>query len=315
MASSSTANGSPLANQSAAAENSVKNIAPIVASTQGESSKPSLVRGSTSAYSGVNKAKDDHLYTSYAYVKTRGHSGRYADEEEAARVHDIVTLKCSGAAAKLNFPASHYRDVMRMMRDMDDEELIAHVRRSGSGIARAGSKYHGVTRSSSQFASAGSKYRGVTRYFETGRWFAYKASKKRGQYIRTFGSEEEAAMAYDIETIKKKGWNAQTNFSLALYDVAGIRAGTANPPITEEAAKYLQQATMWSSSGEAQGHSSSGYHSMLHQAQISFVRYSQTLMHILSAHPNFQTHNVAGSSAQHMFSHSSSSPFKPYVKN
>ena len=129
------------------------------------------------------------------------------------------------------------------------------------------------------------------------------------------GSEEEAAMAYDIETIKKKGWNAQTNFSLALYDVAGIRAGTANPPITEEAAKYLQQATMWSSSGEAQGHSSSGYHSILHQAQISFVRYSQTLMHILSAHSNFQTHNVAGSSAQHMFSHSSSSPFKPYVKN
>ena len=55
MASSSTADGSPLANQSAAAENSVKNIAPIVASTQGESSEPSLVRGSTSAYSGVNK--------------------------------------------------------------------------------------------------------------------------------------------------------------------------------------------------------------------------------------------------------------------
>ena len=54
MTSSSTANGSPLANQSAA-ENSVKSIAPVVASTQGESSKPSLVKGPTSAYIGVNK--------------------------------------------------------------------------------------------------------------------------------------------------------------------------------------------------------------------------------------------------------------------
>ena len=61
MASSSTAIGSPSANQSAdqsaaaAAENSGKNIAPEFASTQGESSEPSLVRGSASAYSGVNK--------------------------------------------------------------------------------------------------------------------------------------------------------------------------------------------------------------------------------------------------------------------
>ncbi|XP_027174194.1 AP2-like ethylene-responsive transcription factor PLT1 [Coffea eugenioides] len=280
MASSSTAIGSPSANQSvdqSAAENSGKNIAPEFASTQGESSEPSLVRGSASAYSGVNKVKDsDHLYTSFgAYVKTRGRSGRYADEEEAARVHDIVTLKCSGARAKLNFPASHYRDIMRVTRDMDDEELLAHVRK----------------------------------------WFAHKASKKRGQYVRTFGSEEEAAMAYDIGTIKEKGWNAQTNFSLALYDVAGIWTGTTNPPITEEAAKYLQQATMCRSSGEAQGHSSSGYHSLLHQVQIPFFRYSQTLMHLLSAHPNSQAYNVVDSSAQNMFSHSSSGPFKPYVKN
>nr|XP_027067410.1 AP2-like ethylene-responsive transcription factor AIL1 [Coffea arabica] len=216
MTSSSTANGSPLANQSAA-ENSVKSIAPVVASTQGESSKPSLVKGPTSAYIGVNKARGkDHVYTSFAYVKTRGRSvylGRYADEEEAARLHDIVTLKCSGARAKLNFPASHYQDIMRMMRDMDDEEVLAHVRRSGS-----------------RFARSDSNYRGVTRYSQTGGWF-------------------------------------------------------------------------------------SGYHSLVHQDQIPLFRYSQTVMHLLSAHPNSQAHNAFDSSAQHMFSHCSSSPFKPYVKN
>lgn len=143
-------------------------------------------------------------------------------------------------------------------------------------------------------------------------------------------------MAYDVEEIRMRGWNAVTNFSLSLYDVEGIRAGNAHPRITIEVAKYLQQATICLPFGgaeqyagasrfiiPAQNHPSYGYrYIVVPRVDASSRTYSETVMDLLSAHPNFQATNMANSSAQqgraalvNKFCHSSSSLFKPYKRN
>ncbi|KAL3533859.1 hypothetical protein ACH5RR_007380 [Cinchona calisaya] len=151
--------------------------------------------------------------------------------------------------------------------------------------------------------------------------------------IKAKGTEEEAAMAYDIETITAKGWHAQTNFCLTLYDVEGIQAGTTKSEITPEVANYFNKATLFKPLGTLQQYAptttflvAENYPSyglfgyiLLPMVDKSYYSLSHSIMDLLMAHPNFQDPSMASYTALqgpiqalvNMFRHSSSSCFKP----
>ncbi|KAL3533856.1 hypothetical protein ACH5RR_007377 [Cinchona calisaya] len=352
MASSSSTVGSLVANsaESAVGVNSVS--ASPMASTGGQSSTVTSIKGHTSIYTGVNKrnirGKDpDDFYCAFAFVKSRGRSGRYDMEEEAAWAHDIITLKCSGPKGKLNFPESDYGEIMNLAKHMNDDELLAHIRRSGSHFARDCSIYRGV-----------SKFVSLITHLSLSLFLPFITHILAMQHASLQSlscTEEEAAMAYDIETIKAKGWHAPTNFCLTLYDVEGIRAGTTKPEITPEVANYFKNATLFKPLGTLQQYAptttflvvenypSYGLFGYLVPPMVdkSYYSLSHSIMDILMAHPNFQDPSMESyiaqqgpiqasvnmfrhSSSSHfrpvqasvnMFRHSSSSRFKPYKKN
>ncbi|KAL5545558.1 hypothetical protein UlMin_005245 [Ulmus minor] len=75
--------------------------------------------------------------------------------------------------------------------------------------------------SSNSFSRRKSKYRGVVRHTNSGKWQARKGPGK-DSFLGTFETEEEAAIAFDIASIKLKGFKAITNFDLNSYDVKAI---------------------------------------------------------------------------------------------
>ncbi|ONM55078.1 AP2-like ethylene-responsive transcription factor [Zea mays] len=144
------------------------------------------------------------------------HAGAYDDEDAAARAYDLAALKYWGPDTILNFPASAYEAELKEMEGQSREEYIGSLRRKSSGFSR------GV-----------SKYRGVARHHHNGRWEARigRVFGNKYLYLGTYGTQEEAAMAYDMAAIEYRGLNAVTNFDLSRY-IKWLRpgAGAAQNP-------------------------------------------------------------------------------------
>ncbi|KAK8469836.1 hypothetical protein PHAVU_005G183700 [Phaseolus vulgaris] len=172
----------------------------------------------TSPYRGVTRHRwtgryEAHLWDKTSWNQSQNKKGRqvylgaYDDEDAAARAYDLAALKYWGSETLLNFPVSNYEEQLKEMEDQSKEEYIGSLRRKSSGFSR------GV-----------SKFRGVARHHQNGRWEARigRVLGNKYLYLGTYGTEEEAAMAYDLAAIEYRGLNAVTNFHLSRY-MKGLR--------------------------------------------------------------------------------------------
>ncbi|XP_026423575.1 AP2-like ethylene-responsive transcription factor PLT1 [Papaver somniferum] len=167
----------------------------------------------TSKYHGVTRhfwtgKFEAHLWDN-SYIR-EGHRrkgkqvflGQYDNEEKAAQSYDLVALKYWGlhASTRSNFPISTYKKQLEEMKEMSKEEFVMYIRRN------------------SCFKKGSSVYRGVTRHGD-GRWQARISGipGRRGLHLGTFSSEEDAAKAYDIASIRYRGMKAFTNFHVSNY--------------------------------------------------------------------------------------------------
>ncbi|PNT68176.1 hypothetical protein BRADI_3g36820v3 [Brachypodium distachyon] len=169
----------------------------------------------TSAYRGVTRHRwtgrfEAHLWDKNTWTqsqrKKKGRQGTlraYGGEEAAARAYDLAALKYWGRDTVLNFPLSNYDEEWKEMEGQSREEYIGSLRRKSTGFSR------GV-----------SKYRGVARHHHNGKWEARigRVYGNKYLYLGTYaGTQEEAAMAYDIAAIEHRGLNAVTNFDVSRY--------------------------------------------------------------------------------------------------
>ncbi|KAG5043375.1 hypothetical protein JHK85_007674 [Glycine max] len=122
---------------------------------------------------------------------------KFDKEVNAARAHDLVALKRGGSSAKTNFPESHYKTALEAMStDMTQTDVVDSVRIDSS----------------------------------TAKWEAiFVTSSDDNKSLGLFDTEEEAARAYDVESIRLKGYDAITNFNIRFYNVEAILKGVTDP--------------------------------------------------------------------------------------
>ncbi|XP_019439877.1 PREDICTED: AP2-like ethylene-responsive transcription factor AIL1 [Lupinus angustifolius] len=179
----------------------------------------------TSIYRGVTRHRwtgryEAHLWDNSCRREGQTRKGRqvylggYDKEEKAARAYDLAALKYWGTTTTTNFPISNYEKELEEMKHMTRQEYVASLRRKSSGFSRGASIY-----------------RGVTRHHQHGRWQARigRVAGNKDLYLGTFGTQEEAAEAYDVAAIKFRGLNAVTNFDMTRYDVKSILESTTLP--------------------------------------------------------------------------------------
>ncbi|KAM7493898.1 hypothetical protein LguiB_028507 [Lonicera macranthoides] len=129
--------------------------------------------------------------------RKKGKQGAYDEEESAARAYDLAAIKYWGTSTFTNFPVSDYEKEVEIMENVSKEEYLASLRRhhhNGRWEARIGRVF-------------GNKY----------------------LYLGTYGTQEEAAHAYDMAAIEYRGMNAVTNFDLSTY-IRWLRSSANSNP-------------------------------------------------------------------------------------
>ncbi|GJN17382.1 hypothetical protein PR202_gb04444 [Eleusine coracana subsp. coracana] len=192
-------------------------------------------RTRSSVYRGVTRHKgsgkfEAHLWDANASnptSKKKGRQGAYVSEEAAARSYDLAALKYWGSRSVLNFPVESYKQEREKMKRMTREGYLATLRRRSCGFSR------GI-----------SLYRGVAKHHHNGRWEARigHAGGKKYVYLGTFGSQEEAARAYDLAAVEIRGRSAITNFDISSYLQPAPRAQPRPPAPPDAAAAAAAQA-------------------------------------------------------------------------
>ena len=144
--------------------------------------------------------------------------------------YDIAAVKCRGVSAITNFNRSGYSREFANLQQVDEKELILSLRRQSKG---------GVMKKSS------SKFRGVTKH-QKGKWEARigQLVGKKYKYLGLHDTEDAAAIAYDQEAVRLKGFDAITNFDISEYaDVLAEHHASKLRDAVALKEKYLEMST------------------------------------------------------------------------
>ncbi|KAL0053246.1 hypothetical protein WJX82_003131 [Trebouxia sp. C0006] len=161
--------------------------------------------GRSSVHRGVTQHRRTKKWEAHIWDdRHQVYLGGFNSEEDAARAHDVMAIKCRGAESITNNSPDDYSTLLPQLQKLTKDEVRQLLMRKSSTFARGVSKYRGVT-----------KHKG-------GKWEARLGQSKtrKHSYLGLFDSEEEAAKAYDTATIGRFGHGMAINFDLGQYGVA-----------------------------------------------------------------------------------------------